>query len=255
MELDDYGDLLEASALLPELITPQRWRLLKWCADQSAHRWREKDRSIWELSTPQHYLYSKMQCWTAVDRAMRLADQLGYRGSWRHWGRAWREIQDTVLRAGYDASLGAFTQVLGKPGLDAAALTLPLTRFLPADDPRVVSTSQRIQERLSVGPLVYRYLVKDVHPGHGSPFTLCSFWLVDNFSLRGELDRAREVFEGVLRHTNDLGLLSEEIDAATGELRGNFPQALSHLGLVRSAYLIREAEQHLEHGRSASSSG
>ncbi len=251
-ELDDYGDLLEAAALLPELITPPRWRLLRRCADESARRWRKKDRSIWELNRPRHYLYSKVQCWAAVDRAMRLSAQLGYRGSWRRWTRAWRELQQAVLREGYDASLGAFTQAFGEPQLDAAALTLPLSRFLPAEDPRVVSTVERIQERLAVGPLVYRYLVKDVHPGHGSPFTLCSFWLADNFSLRGGFERARQIFEGVLRHANELGLLSEEIDADTGELRGNFPQALSHLGLIRSAHLIGQAERRRELERPAS---
>ncbi len=245
-ELDDYGELLEAAALLPRLITPSQWRLLRWCADQSAKRWRQKDRSIWELSSPRHYLYSNVQCWTAMDRALNLARQLGYRGSWRRWERAWREIRETVLQEGYDASVGAFTQVLGAPGLDAAELVLPLVGFLPADDPRVVSTAERIQERLGVGPLVYRYLVKDRHPGHGSPFALCSFWLADNFSLRGEPERARQVLEGVLRYANDLGLLSEEIDADTGELRGNFPQALSHLGLIRSAHLIGEAERRRE---------
>jgi GH15 family glucan-1,4-alpha-glucosidase len=251
-ELDDYGDLLETAALLPELITPRRWRLLRRCADQSARRWRKKDRSIWELSLPRHYLYSKVQCWTAVDRAMRLSEQLGYRGSWRRWERAWRELQQAIVREGYDSSVGAFTQAFDEPQLDAAALTLPLMRFLPAEDPRVVSTTERIQERLAVGPLVYRYLIKDVHPGHGSPFTLCSFWLADNFSLRGEAERARQIVEGVLRHANDLGLLSEEIDANTGELRGNYPQALSHLGLIRSAALIGEAERRREHERAAS---
>jgi alpha,alpha-trehalase len=247
-ELDDYGDLLEAAALLPELLTPRRWRLLRWCADQSARRWRSKDRSIWELSRPRHYLYSKVQCWTAVDRALRLSSRLGLRGSHRRWERTWREIREAVLSEGYDASVGAFTQAFGEPGLDAAALTLPLSGFLPADDPRVLSTTERIQERLGVGPLVYRYLTEDIHPGTGSPFTLCSFWLADNFSLRGEPERAREVFEGVMRHASDLGLLSEEIGADTGELRGNYPQALSHLGLIRSAHLIGEAERRRESG-------
>lgn len=242
-ELDDYGDLLEAAALMPERVTPRRWRLLRWCADQAARRWRDEDRSIWELSRPRHYVYSKVQCWTAVDRALRLSQRLGQRGSRRRWERAWREIREAVLREGYDASAGAFTQAFGAPGLDAAALTIPLSGFLPADDPRVMSTAERVRERLGVGPLVYRYLVEDVHPGVGSPFTLCSFWLADNFSLRGEPERAREVLEGVLHHANELGLLSEELDADTGELRGNFPQALSHLGLIRSAYLIGEAER------------
>lgn len=247
-EHDSYGDLLEASTLLPEVITPARWRLLRSCADQAAWRWRQKDRSVWELSQPRHYLYTKVQCWAAVDRAIRLADQLGYRGHWRRWGQAWREIQTTILGRGYDTSVGAFTQAFGEPQLDAAALTLPLTRFLPADDPRVVSTTRRIEERLAIGPLVYRYLAKDVHPGHGSPFTLCSFWLADNYSLRGEPERARQIVEGVLRHANDLGLLSEEIDTDTGELRGNYPQALSHLGFIRSAALIGEAERRGERG-------
>lgn len=254
-EHDGYGDLLEAAALLPAAITPQRWKLLRFCADQASRRWRKKDQSIWELNQPRHYLYSKVQCWTAVDRAMRLSDQLGLPGSWRRWARTWREIQGAVLHEGYDTSVGAFTQAFGEPQLDAAVLALPLTRFLPAEDPRVVSTVERIQERLAVGPLVYRYLAKDIHPGRGSPFVLCSFWLADNFSLRGDADRARQIIDGVLRHANDLGLLSEEIDADTGELRGNFPQALSHLGIVRSATLIREAERYREHGRPDSLSG
>lgn len=246
-ELDNYGELLEAAALLPEHLTPARWRLLRRYADRAARHWRKEDRSIWELSRRQHYLYSKVQCWTAVDRALRLSEQHGYRGSQRRWKRAWLEIRQAILRDGYDASEGAFTQVFGEPGLDASALTIPLTGLLPAADPRMVSTVEHIRERLAMGPLVHRYLVQDAHPGTGSPFALCSFWLADNYSLRGEPERARQVLEGVLHHANDLGLLSEEIDAGTGELRGNFPQALSHLGLIRSAHWIDEAERRREH--------
>lgn len=248
-ELDSYGDLMEVAALLPERLTPARWRLLRRYANRAASHWREKDRSIWELSRQRHYLYSSVQCWTAVDRALRLSELHGYRRSRRRWERAWLEIRQAILREGYNASVGAFTQAFGEPGLDASALTLPLTGLLPAADPRMVSTVERIRERLGVGPLLHRYLIQDVHPGTGSPFVLCSFWLADNYSLRGEPERAREVLEGVLHHANDLGLLSEEIDADTGELRGNFPQALSHLGLIRSAHLLDEAERRREHGR------
>jgi GH15 family glucan-1,4-alpha-glucosidase len=140
--------------------------------------------------------------------------------------------------AGLCSRAGAFTQALDERALDAGALALPLLGFLPATDPRVRSTVQRIQERLTGHGLVYRYLADDGLPGSEAMFALCSFWLVDNLALATRVDEARALFERVTGYASDVGLLAEEIDPASGDLLGNYPQGFTHLALIRSALMI-----------------
>ncbi len=246
-QLDIYGDVLDAASLHVEYLglpDADIWSVLWRLADQAAARWREPDAGIWEMRRgARHYLYSKLMCWVALDRAVRLAARAGLLdGRPARWRRTREMIRRAIQSQGYDSKLGAFTQSFGKPTLDASALVVPLLGFLPASDPRVRSTVERIQERLTADGLVYRYLADDGMPGGEAPFTLCSFWLVDNLALAGRVDEARALFERVTAYANDVGLLAEEIDPSSGGLLGNYPQGFSHLGLIRSALTIARAE-------------
>jgi GH15 family glucan-1,4-alpha-glucosidase len=149
-----------------------------------------------------------------------------------------------ILKEGYDGKAGAFTQSFGEQALDASALIIPLTGFLPATDPRVVSTVERIRERLTSHGLVYRYLSEDGLPGGEATFAMCSFWLAESDALQGRVEEARELFERVASYASDTGLFAEEIEPASGELLGNYPLAFTHLALIRAALHIAKAESH-----------
>lgn len=246
-QLDVYGEVLDAALLHVQYLGrpgADIWEVLWRLADQAAARWQEPDQGIWEVrGGPRHFLYSKLLCWVALDRAIRLAEWVGLAdGRPARWRRSRGAIRRTILTRGYDSELGAFTQVLGERALDASALVLPLLGFLPATDPRVRSTVQRIQEQLTGHRLVYRYLADDGLPGSEATFALCSFWLVDNLALAARVDEARALFERVTGYANDVGLLAEQIDPASGDLLGNYPQGFTHLALIRSALTIARAE-------------
>ena len=246
-QLDVFGEVLDAAHFcferLPRELDPGLGRVLAFFADQAAARWREPDYGIWEVrGGPRHFLYSKLLCWVALDRALELARDGRLRGDVTQWRQQRDEIRRAIVSEGYDSQLGAFTQALGEPALDASALAIPLVGFLPPTDPRVQSTVRSIQERLTTNGLVYRYLGDDGLPGGEATFALCSFWLVEALALGGRIDEARELFERVAGYANDLGLLAEEIAPESRELLGNFPQGFTHLALIRAASSIAKAE-------------
>jgi len=221
---------------------PEFWEVLRYLADQAAARWREPDEGIWEVrGERQHYLYSKLQCWVALDRAIRLAEQGQLAADLKRWRSTRDDIREAILTEGYDVELGAFTQAFGIKALDASALTIPLVGFLPASDPRVCSTVAQIRKQLSSQGLVYRYLNEDGLPGGEAAFALCNFWLVDNLVLAGQVEEAQQIFERIISHGNDLRLFSEEFDPHSGELLGNYPQGFTHLALIRSAVNLTKA--------------
>ena len=192
---------------------------------------------------PRHFLYSKLMCWVALDRAVRLAAGARSRRRRRRWERDGREIRRAILEEGYDREVGAFTQTLGGSGARRQRARHPARRFLPGYGPaRASRPPSGYASDSPRGGLVYRYLNDDGLPGGEATFALCSFWLVDNLALQGRVDEARELFERVAGYANDLGLLAEEIDPASGELLGNFPQGFSHSALIRSALNISRAE-------------
>jgi alpha,alpha-trehalase len=250
-QIDVYGELLTAAHRLANQladIDEDTRHFLVTCADVAAERWRERDQSIWEVrSVPQHFVYSKVMCWAALDRAVALADQLEATDRVDTWRAVRDDIRDTVLREGYSEAAGAFTQSFGSTELDASTLMMPIVGFLPADDPRMLATIDAIEERLTdARGLVYRYRTEsgvDGLAGEDGTFLPSTFWLAHALALAGRPDRARAVFERAAGHVNDVGLLAEEVDPATGELLGNFPQAFSHIGLVNAAWAISEAER------------
>jgi GH15 family glucan-1,4-alpha-glucosidase len=250
-QVDVYGELLGAAARLadklPAMDDDTRWFLTS-CADAAAVRWRDRDQGIWEIrGEPQHFLYSKVMCWVALDRAIALAGQLHAEDRVDHWRSTRQEIADAVLDQGWSDEAHAFTQYFGSTALDASNLMLPIVGFLPADDPRMVATIDAIADRLTDDRgLVYRYRTEegvDGLAGDEGTFLLCTFWLAHALALSGQLDRARAVFDRAGAFVTDLGLLSEEVDPGTGELLGNYPQAFSHIGLVNAAWAIDQAER------------
>jgi alpha,alpha-trehalase len=246
-QLDVYGELVSSAHRLIEQLgdvdAPTRG-LLTDAADAAASKWAERDQGIWEVrAEPQEFLYSKLMCWVALDRAILMADQLGAADRVEAWRSTREEVATAILERGWSERAGAFAQALGSDHLDASALMISIVGFLPGDDPRVLSTIRAIEERLTdQRGLVYRYLAEDGLEGDEGTFLLCTFWLAQAQALAGQVDRARETFERAVAHANDVGLLAEEVDTRTGELLGNFPQAFSHIGLVNAAWAITQAQ-------------
>jgi alpha,alpha-trehalase len=253
-QIDVYGELLSAAHRLFDQLNPDHpgagaWReFLVACADTAAIRWREPDQGIWEVrGEPRHFLYSKLMCWVALDRAIALAPALRAQQKVPGWQAIAAQIRSTILEQGWSDTAKSFAQSFGATDLDASNLMMAIVGFLPATDPRMLATIETIAHRLTdERGLVYRYRSAssvDGLAGDEGTFLLCTFWLAQALALAGQVDRAREVFNRAARYLNDVGLLSEEIDTATGELLGNFPQAFSHIGLINAAWAIAEAER------------
>jgi GH15 family glucan-1,4-alpha-glucosidase len=190
------------------------------------------------------FVYSKVMAWVAVDRALKLAAALKLPADTSRWIALRDQIRRRVESEGVDQATGAFVQSFGSTAMDAANLLLPLIRFLPPQDPRIAATVAEVERQLSQDGLVYRYReTDDALPGAEAAFVICSFWLVDNLVLAGQVERGRALFERLLGYRNDVGLLAEQIHPTTGEQVGNFPQAFSHMGLINSALQIAKADQ------------
>jgi len=247
-QLDVYGELLGAAQRLVEQLgelDQVTQQFLAAAADTAAARWKEKDQGIWEIrGEPRDFLYSKLMCWVALDRAIALAPQLGAEDRAADWAAARDEIRAAILAHGWSDAAGAYTQAFGSEDLDASNLMLAITGFLPGDDPRMKATIDATAARLTdERGLVYRYLAHDGLAGEEGTFLLCTFWLAQAQALAGEVDQATATFERAVAAINDVGLLAEEVDVPSGEMIGNFPQAFSHIGLVNAAWAITQARQ------------
>ena len=252
-QLDVYGELLGAAQRLVDQLgelDPVTRQFLAAAADTAASRWKEKDQGIWEIrGEPRDFVYSKLMCWVALDRAIALAPQLGAGDRAQGWAAARDEIRAVILSRGWSEKAGAFTQTFGGDDLDASNLMLAITGFLPGDDPRMKATIDATAARLTdKRGLVYRYLAHDGLAGEEGTFLLCTFWLAQAQALAGELGPATATFERAVAAINDVGLLAEEVDAGSGEMIGNFPQAFSHIGLINAAWAITQAQQRAASG-------
>jgi GH15 family glucan-1,4-alpha-glucosidase len=182
--------------------------------------------------------------WVAVDRGIRAAERYGLDGQVDEWRAVRQQIHDDVCARGFDAARNTFTQFYGSQELDASLLMIPLVHFLPATDDRMRGTIDAIRRELMADGFVMRYpthLTNDGLPAGEGAFLACTFWMVDNLALIGEIEEAKRIFEQLLALRNDVGLLAEEYDPAAGRLLGNFPQAFTHVGLVNSAYNLDRA--------------
>ncbi len=240
VQFDTYGHVLDAALAYQELtgaLDGDQWRLLRHHVDGMAVRWREPDHGPWEVRGPRrHYVMGKVMTWVCLDRGIRLAESVGDRDApVSAWRRAREALRAEVLDRGYDPRLGSFVLAYGSTELDAALLRIPLVGFLPGDDPRMVSTIDRIREHLEIAPgLLRRYRFDDGLPGEEGGFLLCSFELVSALVLAGRHAEARTVFDRLLSGVGELGLCPEE-RAADGTALGNYPQAFTHLALIEAA--------------------
>ena len=247
-QLDVYGELLDAAHRLPEQLDrlgPAPRRFLAGLADTAARRWRDTDQGIWETrGEPRHFVYSKLMCWVALDRAIALADRLDALSRVDRWKATRDEVAEAIMTLGWNEDVGAFTRSFGSAELDASNLMMPIVGFIPASHPRMRATIDRTAADLSdEHGLIYRYRSEDGLEGEEGTFLLCTFLLAQAQALAGDLDAARATFGIAAGYANDVGLLAEEVDASNGELLGNFPQAFSHVGLVNAAWAIAEAER------------
>ena len=247
VQLDVYGELLSAAWVLAGEIRgfdPVTAPFLIDAADTAAARWFEADQGIWEIrGEPRHFVYSKLMCWVALDRAIRLAGMLQVDDRIEAWSATRSQIRAAIETNGWSERAGAYAQSFGSDELDASNLMLLLTGFLPPTDARMRSTVEAIATRLTDEQgLVYRYRAADGLPAGEGTFAVCTYWLIQCLAEMGEVGRARQLFDHLAGFANDVGLLSEEIDVATGELLGNFPQAFTHIGLVNAAWAIARAE-------------
>jgi GH15 family glucan-1,4-alpha-glucosidase len=243
LQLDIYGELMDSLYLYDKYGTPlsyEMWTTIERLLDWLINHWNEPDQSIWEVrGGRRQFTYSKLQCWVALDRGVRLARKRSFPTESDLWRRTRNEIYETIMREAWNEQEGTFTQSLGSDATDAATLMMPLMLFVSPRDPRMLSTLDRVRGELAADALVRRYEIgkaaRDGLPGQEGFFTVCSFWLVEAMTRAGYVEEAQFLFEKLLSYANHLGLFSEEI-SGKGELLGNYPQALTHLGLISAAY-------------------
>ena len=243
MQIDVFGEIADAmfQSLKAGMDPPERGRTLRpLILDYLAEAWRQPDEGIWEVrGGPQHFVHSKVMAWVAFDRAANDVEAQAFHEPGRRWREIADEIHAEVCERGFDRDLKSFVQSYGAKRLDASLLLIPLVGFLPADDPRIRGTLRAIESKLVFNDeFVLRYEPDNssdgLPPGEGA-FLACSFWLVDNYILQGRYQDAQRLFERLLARCNDVGLLAEELDPASGRMLGNFPQAYSHVGLINCA--------------------
>jgi GH15 family glucan-1,4-alpha-glucosidase len=252
LQLDVYGELMDAVYLYNKHGTPisyDLWARLRVLIDWVCDNWRRPDEGVWETrGGRKHFVYSKLMCWVAVDRGLRLAAKRSFPADRVRWLAVRDEIYEEIMSKGWNAELEAFVQSYGDDTLDASTLVMPLVFFLSPTDPRMLGTLDAINRPpkdggLVSGGLVYRYDVEkssDGLTGEEGTFNLCTFWLVEALTRAGRVDEARLIFEHMLGYANHLGLYAEEI-GPSGEALGNFPQAFTHLTLISAAFNLDRA--------------
>jgi GH15 family glucan-1,4-alpha-glucosidase len=257
LQLDVYGELLDAVYLYNkygEPISYDFWVALRGIVDWVCDNWRQMDEGIWESrGGRRHWVYSKLMCWVALDRALRLVDKRSFPADRDRWMRVRDEMYEEIISRGWNAELGMFVQSYDSETLDASALMMPLVFFVSPSDPKMLQTIDAINRPPEDGGLVsdnlvYRYNLlasPDGLPGEEGTFNICTFWLVEALTRAGStdssrLDAARVMFDRMLGYANHLGLFAEQI-SRSGEALGNFPQAFTHLALISAAFNLDRA--------------
>lgn len=243
-QLDVYGALLDSIYLYNkygEAISYDGWKHVSRTVNYVAENWRKPDQGIWEFRNGQRpLLHSRLMCWVAMDRALRLADKRSLPAPFAEWRRVRDEIHQDIYANFWNEEIQSFIQTPGTATLDASVLMMPLVRFIGPKDRRWLSTLDRIGEELGVDPLIFRYTRGDSLDGLAGEeggFSACSFWYAEALARAGRVDEGRLVFEKMLDYANHVGLYSEEV-SISGESLGNFPQALTHLALISTAFQL-----------------
>jgi GH15 family glucan-1,4-alpha-glucosidase len=243
LQLDVFGEMLEAAWLFLKMggrIAPKTWDFLGQLVNGVCKRWRQPDQGLWEIrDEPRHFIHSKLLCWVALDRAVRIARARRLPAPVGRWVREREQIRQYLMREG--GRNGWFPQVAGSDWADASVLQLPALGFLPAAHPLMSRTVEVVRERLEKGGLLYRYDAPDGLRGGEGTFLLCSFWLHDVLVHSGRPQEAEVLLRHLLGLANDVGLYAEEAVPGTGEALGNFPQAFTHMALVASCAQLSAA--------------
>ncbi len=240
LQLDVYGEVLETADIWRRNheMTEGTWRVLRGLVDWVSKNWQRPDSSIWEVrGEVRQYVFSKVMSWVALDRGIRMAEELTLESNAPEWRVQREALHAEIMERGWSEQHQSFTQAYDDDALDAAALAIPMVRFLPWKHARVHATVHAIARELTSadGELVYRYKHPDGLEGQEGAFSICTFWLAQALTMIGERERAERVFRRMLRHANHVGLYSEEIDPLTGEFLGNFPQAFTHIAVINCA--------------------
>jgi len=248
IQLDIYGELMDSVYLynkFGEPISHDLWKNLARLINYVCDHWHEKDEGIWEVrGGKQEFLYSRVMCWVALDRGIRLATRRAFPAPLDRWIKVRDQIYSDIFKEFWDPRRKAFVQHKGASTLDAAVLLMPLIKFMGPTDPRWLSTLRAIEQDLVSDSLVARYRIGEAAPdglrGNEGTFCMCTFWYVECLSREGDVDKARFFFEKMLGYANHLGLYPEEL-GCSGEHLGNFPQAFTHLALISSAYQLNRS--------------
>jgi GH15 family glucan-1,4-alpha-glucosidase len=242
MQLDIYGELMDSIYLMSKYTTGvsyDGWKRLRSLLEWLQVNWQRTDEGIWEVRNgQQHFLHSRLMCWVAFDRAVRLANKRSLAAPVDKWLATRDAISDDIFTNFWNDKLNSFVQAQGSEMLDASVLLMPLMRFISPTDPRWLSTMKAIERNLTEDCLVYRYgSCTDGLPGTEGSFTACSFWLIECLARSGQTEKAQLMFDKMLGYASHLGLYSEEL-GRSGEHLGNFPQALTHLALISAATFL-----------------
>ena len=248
LQLDIFGELMDSIYLYDKYGAPisyDLWKSLTWLLDWLSDNWHRPYDGIWEVrGGRQCFVFSRMMCWVAFDRALRMANKRGLPAPWTRWEDARTAIYEDVMANGWDAKRGIFVQHYGAPYLDASNLLMPMVKFIAPTDPRMLSMIQATRKLLVSDSLVRRYDPACAAPdgliGDEGAFSLCTFWWVEALTRSGHLREARLTFEKMLTYANPLGLYAEEI-GQSAEALGNFPQGFTHLALISAAYNLDRA--------------
>ncbi len=258
LQLDMYGELLDLAwswhqrGHSPD---PDYWQFLQGILAQAIRQWEKPDRGIWEIrGEPRHFVHSKAMCWVALDRGIRLAEDMRYEAPLAEWRRQRDRIRAGIEAQGYEPRRGVFIQAYGYPRMDASLLLLPVYGFVAFTDERMVRTVDAVRAELEQDGLLRRYAADsadlDGLEGAEGTFLACTFWLAECLARQGRLEEARQVFQRGCATGNDLGLYAEEYEPKSRRMLGNFPQALTHLSLIAAAAAITEMEARAIGGKS-----
>ena len=247
LQLDAFGEVIDIAAVVFEekhYLSPDMWNTLSEVVEVICKFWREPDNGIWELHDEKfklNYTASKVQAWVAVDRGVRLAKRMKDEERAARWTKIRDEIKDDVMTHGWNKEKQSFTIAYERDELDSAVLHMPLFGFLDAKHPKMKKTVARMLKELSSGDFIRRYNMIDDQGETKAAMIICNLWLAQVLAMQGEVDEARRRFELILEHGNHLGLFSENIDPASGELTGNFPQAYTHIAIIQTALTLERS--------------
>jgi len=246
---DIYGELLETLFVVSHYsgkINTENWDAFRPLVEQAARIWRERDDGIWEARIgAQHYTHSKLMCWVALDRGIKIAEHYGLAADLERWRAERDAIRADILERGYDPERNTFTQHYETKAVDAALLLIPITGFLPADDLRVAGTIRMIEQDLLANGVLMRYVARDGLQGQEAGFLICFFWYLECLLLQGRLNEVDDTLRAISRYASPLGLFGEQYDPRFREITGNFPQAYSHIGYVSVLLKYLDARREL----------